>query len=162
VNNSTRRVAFIFPFNSHDRSHSISYIPSPSLITSHQFPRHFLEVIPATEFPAYTGPSLQPTVYPMPRIPITISPPSSSNLKLPPGLVKISHDEIMLIELQGSLEVDLNHPSERNGRLVGTLKIDEATVSTIVECVSRCDFFSSSISIYLPPERIFVFSKSRH
>lgn len=61
------------------------------------------------------------------RIPITISPPSSSNLKLPPGLVKISHDEIVLVELQGSLEVELNHPSERNGRLVGTLKIDEAT-----------------------------------
>ena len=63
------------------------------------------------------------------RIPITISSPSSSNLKLPPGLVKISHDEIVLIELQGALEVDLNDPSERNGRLVGTLKIDEATVS---------------------------------
>lgn len=61
-------------------------------------------------------------------IPITISPSSSSNPKLPPGLVKISHDEYILIELQGSLEVDLNHPSERDGKLVGKLKIDEATV----------------------------------
>jgi hypothetical protein len=53
---TTRRVAFIFPFNSHDRSHSISYIPSPSLITSHQFPRHFLKVIPATQFPPAPDP----------------------------------------------------------------------------------------------------------
>ncbi|KDR78963.1 hypothetical protein GALMADRAFT_244659 [Galerina marginata CBS 339.88] len=58
-------------------------------------------------------------------IPITIS--SSSNPKLPPGLIKISHDEIVLIELQGLLEVELNHLSERNGKLVGKLKIDEAT-----------------------------------
>jgi chromosome transmission fidelity protein 8 len=58
---------------------------------------------------------------------IHITTQPSSNLKLPPGLVKISNDEIVLIELQGSLEVELNHPSERNGRPVGTLKIDEAT-----------------------------------
>jgi len=60
-------------------------------------------------------------------IPLTIASSSSSNPKLPPGLVKISHDEIVLIELQGSLEVELNHPSERNGKLVGKLKIDETT-----------------------------------
>ncbi|PPQ92247.1 hypothetical protein CVT25_008929 [Psilocybe cyanescens] len=52
---------------------------------------------------------------------------SSANPKLPPGLVKLSNDEIVLIELQGSLEVDLNDPSERNGKLVGKLKMDEAT-----------------------------------
>ncbi|KAF8150713.1 Ctf8-domain-containing protein [Crassisporium funariophilum] len=60
-------------------------------------------------------------------IPITIASSSSSNPKLPPGLAKISHDEIVLIELQGSLEVECNDPSERNGRLVGKLKMDEAT-----------------------------------
>ncbi|PPQ64589.1 hypothetical protein CVT26_001987 [Gymnopilus dilepis] len=60
-------------------------------------------------------------------IPITVASSSSSNPKLPPGLIQISHDEYMLIELQGLLEVDLNHPSERDGKLVGKLKIDEAT-----------------------------------
>lgn len=97
----------------------------------------------------------------MPRIPITTS-PSSSNLKLPPGLVKISHDEIMLIELQGSLEVELNHPSERNGRLVGTLKIDEATVSNIIEYISRCGFFSRVLSLSISAEQILCFLGSCH
>jgi len=60
-------------------------------------------------------------------IPITLPSSSSPSPKLPPGLVKISHDEIILIELQGSLEVELNHPSERNGKLVGKLEIDEKT-----------------------------------
>ena len=60
-------------------------------------------------------------------IPITIA-HSSSEPKLPPGLAKISHDEIVLIELQGTLEVESNHHKERNGKLVGTLKIDEITV----------------------------------
>lgn len=59
-------------------------------------------------------------------IPITIA-HSSSEPKLPPGLAKISHDEIVLVELQGTLEVESNHPKERNGKLVGTLKIDEIT-----------------------------------
>lgn len=35
----------------------------------------------------------------------------------------------MLIELQGSLDVESNHPSERNGQFVGKLNIDEAMVS---------------------------------
>lgn len=61
-------------------------------------------------------------------IPITLA-SSSSNPKLPSGLVKISHDEIVLIELQGSLEVELTHPRERDGKFVGKLKIDDATVS---------------------------------
>ncbi|KAG6900703.1 hypothetical protein C0993_005015 [Termitomyces sp. T159_Od127] len=59
-------------------------------------------------------------------IPINVG-SSSSNLKLPPGLAKISHDEVVLIELQGALEVESDHPSERDGKLVGELKVDAAT-----------------------------------
>lgn len=62
-------------------------------------------------------------------IPITLPPPSLSNPKLPSGLAKISHDEVILVELQGSLEVECNHPNERDGQLVGKLKIDDLTVS---------------------------------
>jgi len=51
---------------------------------------------------------------------------SSSVQKLPPSLAKISHDEVVLIELQGELE--LENPSQRNGRLIGTLKIDDDLV----------------------------------
>jgi hypothetical protein len=60
-------------------------------------------------------------------IPVTII-PSTTNPKLPPGLAKISHDEIVLVELQGSLEVECNNDSERDGKAVGKLTIDEATV----------------------------------
>jgi len=62
-------------------------------------------------------------------ISITLSSSSSANPQLPSGLVKISHDEVVLVELQGSLEVDANHPRERNGKFVGKFKIDETTVS---------------------------------
>ncbi|KAG5651294.1 hypothetical protein H0H81_009147 [Sphagnurus paluster] len=60
-------------------------------------------------------------------IPINVAPSSSSNPKLPPGLAKISHDEVVLIELQGALEVECNDPSERDGKLVGKLKVDPSS-----------------------------------
>ncbi|KAJ7476240.1 Ctf8-domain-containing protein [Mycena latifolia] len=53
-------------------------------------------------------------------------PPSSSAVKLAPSIAKISHDELVLIELQGALEVECTSDSERDGRLVGRLCIDEA------------------------------------
>ena len=49
--------------------------------------------------------------------------------KLPSCLAKISHDEVVLIELQGSLEVECAHITESDGKLVGKLDIDEANVS---------------------------------
>jgi len=67
-------------------------------------------------------------------IPITFSPQFTSNSKLPSGLAKISHDEVVLIELQGSLDVESNHPSDRDGQFVGKLKLDEATVRKAHSC----------------------------
>ncbi len=61
-------------------------------------------------------------------IPIDIPVPSTSNRKLPPTFAKVSHDETVLIELQGALDVESSHESERNGNLVGKLSIDEAMV----------------------------------
>ncbi|KAF9068937.1 Ctf8-domain-containing protein [Rhodocollybia butyracea] len=62
-------------------------------------------------------------------IPITFDAPSSFPSKLPPSLAKISHDEVVLLELQGALEFtsDSNNPdpTERDGKLVGTLSIDD-------------------------------------
>lgn len=63
-------------------------------------------------------------------IPVTFAPSSSTNPKLPLSLAKISHDEVVLIELQGALEVDSSYENERNGKLVGKLKMDAAMVST--------------------------------
>jgi len=59
-------------------------------------------------------------------VPITFN-SSSSNSKLPSGLAQISHDEVVLVELQGSLDVECNDPSERNGKLIGKLRIDNST-----------------------------------
>lgn len=70
-------------------------------------------------------------------IPINVASSSFSNPKLPPGLAKISHDELVLVELQGSLEVECNHISERNGKLVGSLKVDEITVSPTTLRITR-------------------------
>ncbi|KIK55170.1 hypothetical protein GYMLUDRAFT_48141 [Collybiopsis luxurians FD-317 M1] len=53
---------------------------------------------------------------------------SSETPKLPPSLAKISHDEVVLVELQGALELQSDpssHPKERDGKFVGTLSIDE-------------------------------------
>ncbi|KAJ7707356.1 Ctf8-domain-containing protein [Mycena rosella] len=60
-------------------------------------------------------------------IPINFPLPSYSSAgKLPPSLAKISHDELVLIELQGALEVECTSDGARDGRLVGRLYIDDA------------------------------------
>lgn len=59
---------------------------------------------------------------------------SSSNEKLPPGLANISHEEVVLIELQGSLEVECTNITESDGKLIGKLKIDEVSVSSMKTC----------------------------
>ncbi|KAK7033445.1 Ctf8-domain-containing protein [Favolaschia claudopus] len=52
--------------------------------------------------------------------------PSASTSKLPSALAKISHEELVLIELQGAFEVECTNDRERDGRLVGKLTIDDA------------------------------------
>jgi hypothetical protein len=64
-------------------------------------------------------------------IPINFE-PSSSKPKLPPSLAKISHDEVVLIELQGALEVESTQEGEKDGKMVGNLEVDNAQVRLIV------------------------------
>lgn len=68
-------------------------------------------------------------------IPITIS--SSSTAHLPPQLAKLGNDELVLIELQGSLDVECNDSSERDGQLVGKFRLDEGSVSARSYCSWR-------------------------
>ncbi|KAF8917238.1 Ctf8-domain-containing protein [Mucidula mucida] len=58
-------------------------------------------------------------------IPVDFILPSSSNLKLPPSVAKVSHDEIVLVELQGTLDVESTYEGERDGKLVGQLTLDD-------------------------------------
>lgn len=60
-------------------------------------------------------------------IPITVSSPSIA--PLPPQLAKLGNDELVLIELQGSLDVECTDNSERDGQMVGTFRLDEGSVS---------------------------------
>ena len=61
-------------------------------------------------------------------IPINIDlagPAAPRSRQLPPSLVQFGTNELVLIELQGSLEVE----GDRDGQLVGKLRVDTATVS---------------------------------
>lgn len=73
------------------------------------------------------------------RIPITLQDFSSTSATLPPQLARLSSNEIVLIELQGSLEVE----GDAGGELIGILKFDEA-VRAFIPCIldtvtSQCD-----------------------
>nr|GAT49990.1 predicted protein [Mycena chlorophos] len=59
-------------------------------------------------------------------IPISFDLGASGLHTLPPALARISHSEVVLVELQGALEVDFVKPSERDGKLVGRLGLDDS------------------------------------
>ncbi|KII85100.1 hypothetical protein PLICRDRAFT_331314 [Plicaturopsis crispa FD-325 SS-3] len=61
-------------------------------------------------------------------IPINIPASGSSTTpKLPPQLATLGNDEVVLIELQGALEVECNAPTDRDGQMVGKLRMDEGS-----------------------------------
>jgi chromosome transmission fidelity protein 8 len=62
-------------------------------------------------------------------VPINIREPSPSAIKLPSHLAKLGSDEIVLLELQGSLQVESVSDSARDGQMVGKLHIDNSSVS---------------------------------
>jgi len=51
----------------------------------------------------------------------------SNYLPLPPQLAKLGNDELVLIELQGSLDVECTDNSERDGQIVGAFRLDEGS-----------------------------------
>nr|GAT49993.1 predicted protein [Mycena chlorophos] len=59
-------------------------------------------------------------------IPISFNIGATEICPLPPALARISHSEVVLVELQGALEVDYVKPSERDGKLVGLLGVDDS------------------------------------
>jgi hypothetical protein len=60
-------------------------------------------------------------------IPITFKPPSDGGRQLPPQLADLGNGHLVLIELQGSLEVQ----GPTDSQFVGTLTIDPKTVCTL-------------------------------
>jgi hypothetical protein len=80
-------------------------------------------------------------------LPITRK-PSPSTSKLPPQLAKLGSDEIVLIELQGSLEVE----GVPDGQIVGSLKIDEKTVceSYVFRSILTINIGESNLTHWTP------------
>jgi len=61
-------------------------------------------------------------------IPVTLKPPSEGGRKLPPQLANLGNGDLVLIELQGSLEVQ----GSADTKIVGTLEIDPKTVCALL------------------------------
>ena len=66
-------------------------------------------------------------------IPVTLKPPSDDGRKLPPQLANLGNEELVLIEFQGSLEVQGSADSE----FVGTLEIDPKTVCALPATIKK-------------------------
>lgn len=64
-------------------------------------------------------------------IPITISRPGQFSAKLPPQLVTLGHDELFLIELQGTLDVEGTEAADKDGQLIGTLNMADMNKPTL-------------------------------
>ena len=56
---------------------------------------------------------------------INVCVPSSSaiNPKLPPCIAKIDHDELVLIEMQGTFDIECGEDSTTDGQFVGKLNL---------------------------------------
>jgi hypothetical protein len=57
-------------------------------------------------------------------IPIRLNGKSTSP-ELPPQLAKLGSDEVIIIELQGRLEVESNCESDRDGQIAAKLRVDD-------------------------------------
>jgi len=66
-------------------------------------------------------------------IPVTVKPPSDDGRKLPPQLANLGNGDLVLIELQGSLEVR----GSADSQFVGTLEIDPKTVCALLATLTK-------------------------
>ena len=54
-------------------------------------------------------------------VPITVTSPNAFSSKLIPSIAKLGHDELFLIELQGTLDVQCPESTAKDGQLIGML-----------------------------------------
>jgi len=66
-------------------------------------------------------------------IPVTLKPPSDDGRKLPPQLANLGNGDLVLIELQGSLEAQ----GSADSQFVGTLEIDPKTVCALLATLTK-------------------------
>jgi chromosome transmission fidelity protein 8 len=70
-------------------------------------------------------------------IPITVR-TTGNTAGLPPQLARLGNDEVVLIELQGSLAVETNQIEDKDGQPVGKLHIDEARPNLALISIAFC------------------------
>jgi chromosome transmission fidelity protein 8 len=59
-------------------------------------------------------------------IDVSVSSSSAFNPKLPPCIAKLDNDELVLIELQGTLDVECGEDATRDGQFIGKLNLKDA------------------------------------
>ncbi|KAF9243380.1 Ctf8-domain-containing protein [Melanogaster broomeanus] len=64
-------------------------------------------------------------------VPISVSPPNPFAPKLPPSIAKLGHDELFLIEFQGTLDVEGSETISKDGQLVGRLNTTDMNKPTL-------------------------------
>ncbi|KAH7884472.1 Ctf8-domain-containing protein [Phlebopus sp. FC_14] len=65
-------------------------------------------------------------------IPISVSFPNPFSSKLPAAIAKLGHDELFLIELQGTLDVEGGEGMSRDGQLIGKLNTADMNKPTLL------------------------------
>ncbi|KAG2369108.1 Ctf8-domain-containing protein [Suillus spraguei] len=65
-------------------------------------------------------------------IDVSISLSNAFNPKLPPCVAKLGHDELILIELQGTLDIECDEDTTRDGQFVGKLNLKDANKPTLI------------------------------
>ncbi|KIK94372.1 hypothetical protein PAXRUDRAFT_828054 [Paxillus rubicundulus Ve08.2h10] len=65
-------------------------------------------------------------------IPISVSPPNQFSQKLPPAVAKLGHDELFLVELQGTLNVDGSETTSKDGQLIGKMNTADMNKPTLL------------------------------
>jgi hypothetical protein len=59
-------------------------------------------------------------------IDVSVSSSSAFNPKLPSCIAKLDNDELVLIELQGTLDVECGEDATRDGQFIGKLNLKDA------------------------------------
>ena len=80
-------------------------------------------------------------------VPITVTPPNAFSPKLIPPIAKLGHDELFLIELQGTLDVQCPEWTAKDGQLIGTLN------TTDMVCAHEVDFTLSLTCLLIRTNR---------
>lgn len=65
-------------------------------------------------------------------IDVSVSLSNAFNPKFPSCVAKLGHDELVLIELQGTLDIECDEDTTRDGQFVGKLNLNDVNKPTLI------------------------------